>query len=98
MSYRQAVRDCKKLWRPVAEGVVQNKYVALKLHPEFKELRHECPFCHYALNKTAERAILFCRECPLFQQTGWDCMHDWVNFGDRPQEFASVIMALKEDV
>lgn len=98
MNKRQAIRDCKKLWRPVAEGKARNKPQALELHPEFHRCNGACPFCDYSLTSAEKKGIrtLHCQECPLAQQTGWDCFEEWMDYRHYPQEFASVIMALKD--
>lgn len=100
MSYskRQAIRDCKKLWRKVAEGKARDKYDALFLYPQFYKYKNECPFCEYVKQKGFigfhPTECVKPNICPLVQQTGHNCLY--ADFITQPKEFEKIILALKE--
>ena len=103
LTKRQAIRECKRLWRTVLEGEAKEKYEALCFHPKFFEYENMCPLCEYTQQLINHPVGVYqkCRAeniCPLVQQTGAacfgeDCVADYL---DNPQLFAAVIMALKE--
>ena len=109
LTKRQAIRECKRLWRLVAEGKAKDKNEALEIYPEFKTYAHTCPFCAYVSGivgideATKGFRPIWCnasRFCPLVEQTGYRCFYneedDWLDYLYEPEAFASVIMALKE--
>jgi hypothetical protein len=93
---RQAIRDCKKIWRLVAEGKAKDKYDALNqlpdLYMKYKTEHNYCPLCTYASGKVYRD---MCSACPYFCTYGFDCMA-YPNFVDQAILFAQNILKLKE--
>ena len=101
MTKRQAIRECKKLWRAVLDGRAKDKDEALDLF-EFEKYTYGCPFCEYSIRKgvligSLPEACQSMNVCPLVQQTGWHCFYaNKRAYDTHPKDFAAIIMALKD--
>lgn len=97
---REAIRASKRIWRLVLTGDVKDKRGAIRRLRLRDVYRFDCPLCHYARPDEGYD----CSECPLVEQTGGGCLgnrsicipHGLFDHIREPQEFASLIMALKE--
>jgi hypothetical protein len=95
LSRRQAVRDCKKVWRLVYYGKVANKLEALRLLPHLREkyrLHAGCPLC--AL--TTLSVVTCLQACPYATKYGVNCMDVSCDYQVNHKEFAARIMKIKE--
>ncbi len=106
---RQAIRDCKKIWKLVANGQAKSKFDALKKLPEMYNkygIEHSyCPLCTYT-EQFENRANQSCTlHCPFCIQYGYYCtgigtgskLPDRLyDYSANPVSFAKKILALKE--
>jgi hypothetical protein len=102
---RQAIRRCKWFWKPIVEE--GDKYshldsLPLKSSKEFNSYTSRCPLCEYVNNfgeplTSAGSIAAACKKhCPIItQRLGRSCLADFA-FDYQPQEFAQMIMKLKE--
>jgi len=96
---KEAIIDCKTIWKLVADGIVDNKQEALYLLPTLHHKYFDsssCPLCAYS-TQFEHRSFSSCIDhCPYYEQYGEYCQDtlgvDWLL---TPKEFAQRIMNLK---
>jgi len=102
---RQAVRRCKWFWKHALKtgkykGAILNS-LGEKERKEFCRYTYRCPLCEYV--ETFGYAELIegepsedCKKhCPIVLQFGHSCVQV-ISFEDESQQFAKMIMKLKE--
>jgi len=97
---RQAIRDCKKIWKLVAEGKATDKFDALRQLPDilYKYFDFaQCPLCAYAYNKEGAETPSACRKyCPYYLTYKAYCTSFYCSYTGNPIAFAKRILALKD--
>ncbi len=96
---RQSIRDCKKIWKPVAEGKAKTKEEALSLMPDLKikySDYYSCPLCAYVIAKSGDIRYEDCSLYCSYYLTYEKYCEDYPSYDDNPVLFAQHIMKLKE--
>jgi len=91
LTKKQAIAECKEVWKLVADGKAKDKDAALKLLEESNPLLYEkiinyqdtCPLCECG----------GCDRCPYYEKYNLSC-ESYPNYNQNPLEFAQNIMKL----
>lgn len=94
LKQKEAIADCKLLWKFVSEGEAKNKYDALSLVEPAFLIRYphslHCPLCSYSQQFNRRN----CSKCPYVKKYHTDCMDKKCSYDFTPIEFAKRVMDL----
>jgi len=90
---KQAIADCKTIWKLVLDKNLLSKREALNLLPEMdnKYPYEGCPLCSYVDQFSHYEACT--RHCPYYAKYNRKCW-DYPSYEENPQEFAKLVMEL----
>lgn len=90
---REAIRECKKIWKLVVDCKAENKYDAFEILYGDRYINKwalDCPLCEYVDNFDGR-----CTKCPLVVQLGGSCGFLGYNGQSGNRGFAKLVMKLK---
>jgi hypothetical protein len=96
---REAIRECKRLWRAIENSGEKSKYDFLyskegKIWLD-KNLKWDCPLCNFSNIKQRDDKNCL-NNCPLVKQYGLDCCELGWNDDRFTPEWLEKIYGLKE--
>lgn len=91
LTRQEAIRECKRLWKPSLKNPSLRKKDLLELYPKAKQYREGCPLCEYVSQQITINCRLY---CPLYVQFRKGCGE--LCFSTDAGAFARKVMKLKE--
>lgn len=101
LTKKQAIAECKEVWKPVAEGEAHSKDEALyllkqnnrELYLKISDYYHQCPLCQY--KRQFDEDMEDCGDCPYYQRYEYWCDdEEFSSYITAPQAFAQNVMKL----
>jgi len=93
MNKRQAIKECKELWREIEEsGLSKTEFLRTPADEKWvnKDYWGDCPLCEYSQSK---EGMATCNHCPLVTQYGKNCYK--LGFNDDKLSLPSFFKAIR---